>query len=535
MKFILPLCASIFLFPISSVAAGEIDVYLEKSTLVVAQIDVSRFDLPGLSTYLKKEFPEAIPTEGLTGFQFVAGGILQSLRGAGVTKIYATLSTLEVTSGHLAVIVPTKKPSEVAEQVKAIVDMVPATLGFQAHVTDDAIIVATDKVWKRLSELLASNKIRRAEIMKIVEVLRRNGSTTEAEKLLRQEVDQPTVARRAFITSIEKAAAESLAVTVNIRDDLRKAIVDVWPDRLPTGAPIEMSPKAMMQDVSSLQLALQTPPEMKVRVTATCNSAEASGRVAGLANQLLEKFNFSELKCTPSATEASVSASGSPFTNVVRQTMKLFQINAADMQQSNHLKQVILAVHNFHSAHEYLPPRMTVTEQKKPLLSWRVFLLPYLGEKALYEAFHLDEPWDSPHNLPLVDRIPGVYQSQQFPDLARGHTLVQMPLYPNSIWAGNENRMPSFKEITDGTSETICFVLAPKDKAVPWTKPNDLTLADDNLLGDLFGEGESSLFVFFDGSVRTVAKPSDLTELKAKLTHASGEVPRLRKRGMNPG
>ena len=45
----------------------------------------------------------------------------------------------------------------------------------------------------------------------------------------------------------------------------------------------------------------------------------------------------------------------------------------------------------------------------RPLLSWRVAILPDLGERELYEQFHLDEPWNSPHNLVLVGRMPKVY------------------------------------------------------------------------------------------------------------------------------
>ena len=208
---------------------------------------------------------------------------------------------------------------------------------------------------------------------------------------------------------------------------------------------------------------------------------------------------------------------------LVRRVANLTRFEAASMQQSNNLKQVILGVHNFHSVHQSLPPRMTVSEKNAPLLSWRVFLLPYIDQQALYDSFHLDEPWDSPHNLTLVDRIPVAYQSLQFPDLERGQTLVQMPLSPGSTWAGTANRMLTFQDITDGTSSTICFVVAPKDKAVTWTKPDDLSLGE-NLIQGLFGDRESCEYANFDGSVQVLPNTVEATELKAMLTHAGGEV-----------
>src|SRR5271155_415299 len=46
---------------------------------------------------------------------------------------------------------------------------------------------------------------------------------------------------------------------------------------------------------------------------------------------------------------------------------------------------------------------------KTPLLSWRVAILPYIEHEALYQQFKLDEPWDSPHNKKLLDKMPKLY------------------------------------------------------------------------------------------------------------------------------
>ena len=56
------------------------------------------------------------------------------------------------------------------------------------------------------------------------------------------------------------------------------------------------------------------------------------------------------------------------------------------------------------------PPAYTTSKDGKPLLSWRVLILPYLEQEALYKEFHLDEPWDSPHNRTLIARMPAVYR-----------------------------------------------------------------------------------------------------------------------------
>src|SRR4051794_3818491 len=75
----------------------------------------------------------------------------------------------------------------------------------------------------------------------------------------------------------------------------------------------------------------------------------------------------------------------------------------------NNLKQIGLAMHNYNSAYDVFPPAVITDPDGKPLLSWRVLLLPFLDEQALYEQFKLDEPWDSPNNKPLLSRMPKVF------------------------------------------------------------------------------------------------------------------------------
>jgi hypothetical protein len=67
-------------------------------------------------------------------------------------------------------------------------------------------------------------------------------------------------------------------------------------------------------------------------------------------------------------------------------------------QSTNNLKQLILGLLNYESANGHFPPHASYSPDGKPLLSWRVHILPYLEEQALYSQFRLDEPWDSEHN-----------------------------------------------------------------------------------------------------------------------------------------
>src|SRR5438093_7201056 len=75
----------------------------------------------------------------------------------------------------------------------------------------------------------------------------------------------------------------------------------------------------------------------------------------------------------------------------------------------NNLKQLALAMHNYHDTYGHLPPAALKNKKGKPLLSWRVALLPFVEEDKLYKEFRLDEPWDSAHNKKLLAKMPKLF------------------------------------------------------------------------------------------------------------------------------
>src|SRR5262245_6222164 len=84
-------------------------------------------------------------------------------------------------------------------------------------------------------------------------------------------------------------------------------------------------------------------------------------------------------------------------------------ITAAQLREAaTNLQQVALAFHNYHDIHGVLPTNQ-FSKDNKPLLSWRVQILPFVEQEALYKQFKLDEPWDSPNNKKLIDVVPRLY------------------------------------------------------------------------------------------------------------------------------
>ncbi|MBN2216637.1 MAG: DUF1559 domain-containing protein [Pirellulales bacterium] len=187
----------------------------------------------------------------------------------------------------------------------------------------------------------------------------------------------------------------------------------------------------------------------------------------------------------------------------------------------NNLKQIGLAMHTWHIAHNAFPPAASRDKDGKPLLSWRVHILPYIEEEKLYREFHLDEPWDSPHNKKLIGRMPMVYRDPAG-RAAKGATRYQVPVGPGTLFEGKQGR--SIRDVTDGTTNTIMTVETDAAHAVPWTKPDDWHCDLEKPTAGLV-DGDSTVRIgMADGCVRNFQADTIAPELfKGVLTISGGE------------
>jgi hypothetical protein len=226
-------------------------------------------------------------------------------------------------------------------------------------------------------------------------------------------------------------------------------------------------------------------------------------------------------------------------------------------QSMTNLHAIALALHKYHDEYGCFPPAAVFNHEGQPLYSWRVLLLPFLGQAKLYEQFRLDKSWDSPANNPLLAQMPEVYAppGERFPSVGFA-TYYLVFDGPEAIFfsgskppwfddAMNRARTPGFQvhpqrpgeqavyafghrstfsSIVDGPANTILLVEA--DDRVPWTKPQELLYAADQPLPKVGGHSHGDFLVALaDGSVRIVRKTTSEKAIRAAITANGGEIP----------
>ena len=209
----------------------------------------------------------------------------------------------------------------------------------------------------------------------------------------------------------------------------------------------------------------------------------------------------------------------------IREITEKVKMSTGRQVSQNNLKQIALAMHSYHDAYRGFPPAALMSKDKKPLLSWRVAILPLIEQSQLYRQFKLDEPWDSEHNKKLIPLMPSIYADPRGKNKEPGMTHYQVFVGPGTVFEPMNRgplanvRIPN--DIPDGTSNTILAVEA--GKPVIWTKPDDLPFDPQKALpplGGLFPDGFHAALC--DGSVRFIRRTVPASTLRLLIIRNDG-------------
>lgn len=194
----------------------------------------------------------------------------------------------------------------------------------------------------------------------------------------------------------------------------------------------------------------------------------------------------------------------------------------------NNLKQIGLAMHNFHDVHNRFPAADGSGKDKKPKLSWRVHVLPFVEEQTLFNQFKLDEPWDSEHNKKLIDKMPKLYATPGS-KVAEKHMTNYVTVRAKDT-AFPPGQATTMAHLRDGTSNTAMVLEVDDEHAVIWTKPDDFEPDKDDPLKGVVGlRNRKFLVLMGDAAVLTLPDTLSKETIKALYTRDGGETADFRK------
>jgi len=205
-------------------------------------------------------------------------------------------------------------------------------------------------------------------------------------------------------------------------------------------------------------------------------------------------------------------------------------------QCMNNLKQILLAMHNYHDKYGCFPPAHTVDATGRPLHSWRVLVLPFLEHQALYDSIRLDEPYDSPHNRAVFDAVEsGNERPRSMPDVfwcpsdRKNHTETNYVMVVGPHTISNAPKCVRLKDIADGASNTIA-VVETYDSGIRWYEPRDLSaeqmsfkINDPEYVGIGSRHPGGANVALCDAAVRFLEETLDPEVVRALTTINGGE------------
>ena len=313
------------------------------------------------------------------------------------------------------------------------------------------------------------------------------------------------------------AASDDVSVVLANNDELAKSLADA--KKLGELPPPMMAFGDLPGLMNSLVMTIKTAPEASLKLTADAKDAAGAEKVAAAiapAKQMLSAISASLRTMSPPNAPSEqkglvdyalgkldkIVAGLTPKQDGSRVTIEIDGLGTVDewaekaapaisaardasqrMISLNNLKQLSIAMLSSESDTGEFPARAILSQDGKPLLSWRVAMLKYLGEDDLYKQFHLDEPWDSEHNKPLIAQMPREFTDPLDKGSGDGHTRYVVPTGKDTVFDGDKG--VRIADITDGSSNTLLIVEVGSDKSVVWTKPDDLTFDPQQPLAGL--------------------------------------------------
>lgn len=399
-----------------------------------------------------------------------------------------------------------------------------------------------------------------------VEAIERVGSAVVAggKQALERVKKQPAAGRPEIARAFEAAGDTAAQILWLPTADNRRVVEELLP-----ALPAEIgggSSQVLTRGAMWAAVGIDLSPRPAIRLTIQSQDAEAAAafrdkwlamlqlvgrdaRVAKAVPQFGQLANELEPKVKGDRIQLALDIecpSWKPLTKLLQTGLGQVQQSETRKQTVVHFKQIGIAFHNYHDVYKTFPAAASCGADGKPLLSWRVHILPFLGQEPLYQEFHLDEPWDSDHNRKLMERMPETYRSGNWSPNEPTKTCFVGVTSDGVRAAANGDRAAAapgggtpvkdrigtmfqgregikLQQVTDGTSNTILIVESDPEHAVVWTMPDDLPYdAEQPVKGFGFDENRMVPTLFCDGSVRMLKKSLEAETWRRLLLRNDG-------------
>ncbi len=254
------------------------------------------------------------------------------------------------------------------------------------------------------------------------------------------------------------------------------------------------------------------------------NGGEAGGWVLDLQRAAVKSLDNAKIERTDNLVRANLNLdiSSALMKKFTTQIVSTVRSRGDRVQSTNNLKQIALAMHGYHDANKRLPPAGLTSindPNGKPLLSWRVAILPYIDQAPLFQQFDLTQPWDHPTNKKLIANMPAIYMVPGV-DEKEGVTNYRVLVGPQTMFEPNQRI--TLVGVTDGTSNTIMAVEAAEGTI--WTRPDDLPFNPNGPLPKFGVTPDGFLAAFGDATVRFIRAGTPENDIRAFITRNGGEA-----------
>ncbi len=359
------------------------------------------------------------------------------------------------------------------------------------------------------------------------------GSLVIGTKITLQRLEADSEKPTVDLPNIKQLSADAdFSVLARLSTDQQRALIEMVP-QLPKwlGSP---NTKETLDGIRSVELQVSARPQFSaslvINTSDQATSRQVPVRVAGLAGALAassagepELQNFlsaivkvpTEITAESCSYKLTIGEALSPY--LVKTLAQSFRGTAFD-----NLKKLMLALHNYESSWKHFP-EIKPTGLSPTQLGWRVQILPYLKEAELYNQFHHDEPYDSPHNKQLISKMPAVFRCplSKF-DVTEGLSNFRLPSAAETMWPVDQR--VGITDVSDGIASTIAIIEVDDEHAVIWTAPETFAIDLDKPHAGLGGHFADEVFcASLNGAIHSFPRQIDAKLLRGLFTRSSGE------------